>query len=106
MLGLAGVVTGHWLVTGLVLRDDGLATASPLTGSPRSPPLTWFLQTLGPSWLAGVLPVFSPLHRGVRAAVSRSPWWTLAPVALLAVPDLGRFAAGEPGPAALQAFAY
>ncbi|MEU5902755.1 acyltransferase family protein [Micromonospora sp. NPDC047467] len=45
---IGGVVVGHWLVTGLVLADDGgLHQASPLTALPGLAPLTWVLQTLG-----------------------------------------------------------
>jgi len=45
---ICGVVLGHWLVTGLVLADDGgLHQASPLTALPGLAPVTWVLQTLG-----------------------------------------------------------
>ncbi|MEV5691895.1 acyltransferase family protein [Micromonospora globbae] len=45
---VAGVVLGHWLVTGLVLTSDGaLAQASPLAAMPALAPATWLLQTLG-----------------------------------------------------------
>ncbi|MGI5519737.1 acyltransferase family protein [Micromonospora sp. CA-259024] len=45
---IGGVVLGHWLVTGLVLADDGgLHQASPLTALPGLAPFTWVLQTLG-----------------------------------------------------------
>ncbi|MDG4811286.1 acyltransferase [Micromonospora sp. WMMD1120] len=45
---IGGVVLGHWLVTGLVLGDDGgLRQASPLTALPGLAPVTWVLQTLG-----------------------------------------------------------
>ncbi|MFC4017643.1 acyltransferase family protein [Micromonospora sp. GCM10011542] len=45
---IGGVVLGHWLVTGLVLADDGgLHQASPLVALPGLAPVTWALQTLG-----------------------------------------------------------
>ncbi|MFC0504731.1 acyltransferase family protein [Micromonospora costi] len=45
---VAGVVLGHWLVTGLVLGSDGsLHQASPLVAMPGLAPVTWVLQTLG-----------------------------------------------------------
>ncbi|MFC3500218.1 acyltransferase [Micromonospora krabiensis] len=45
---IAGVVLGHWLVTGLVLAPDGsLHQASPLAAMPALAPATWLLQTLG-----------------------------------------------------------
>jgi hypothetical protein len=50
---IAGVVAGHWLVTGLVAGPDGVTTASPLTTMPFLAPATWFLQTLGLLFFAG-----------------------------------------------------
>lgn len=50
---IAGVVLGHWLVTGLVLGPDGLRTASPLSAMPALAPATWALQTLGLFFFAG-----------------------------------------------------
>ncbi|MEV6813063.1 acyltransferase family protein [Micromonospora sp. NPDC051296] len=45
---VAGVVLGHWLVTGLVLDAGGTLTqASPLTAMPALAPASWALQTLG-----------------------------------------------------------
>jgi hypothetical protein len=47
-IAVAGVVTGHWLVTCLVIRPDGtLAAVSPLARMPWLAPFTWLLQTLG-----------------------------------------------------------
>jgi peptidoglycan/LPS O-acetylase OafA/YrhL len=47
-IAVVGVVTGHWLVTCLVIRPDGaLAAVSPLAGMPWLAPATWLLQTLG-----------------------------------------------------------
>jgi hypothetical protein len=50
---IAGVVAGHWLVTGLVPGPDGVATASPLTAMPGLAPASWLLQTLGLLFFAG-----------------------------------------------------
>ncbi|GGK71897.1 membrane protein [Mangrovihabitans endophyticus] len=47
-LAIAGVVTGHWLVTALVTGPDGTwRSASPLSRMPELAPLTWVCQTLG-----------------------------------------------------------
>ena len=50
---IAGVVTGHWLVTALVPGPDGVTVASPLTTLPEAAPVTWVLQTLGLLFFAG-----------------------------------------------------
>jgi acyltransferase-like protein len=51
---ICGVVGGHWLVTGLVLDDDGvLRQVSPLAALPGFTPLSWVLQTLGLFFFAG-----------------------------------------------------
>ncbi|MEV4703505.1 acyltransferase family protein [Actinoplanes sp. NPDC049316] len=50
---IAGVVLGHWLVTGFVLTPDGLRVSSPLSAMPGLAPVTWFLQTLGLFFFAG-----------------------------------------------------
>jgi hypothetical protein len=48
VLGIAGIVAGHWLVTALVLAPDGaLVARSPLAGMGWLAPVTWLLQTLG-----------------------------------------------------------
>jgi len=53
-IAIAGVVIGHWLVTALVLGDDGvLHVRSPLAALPAAQPLSWLLQTLGLFFLAG-----------------------------------------------------
>ncbi|GAA0743554.1 acyltransferase [Dactylosporangium roseum] len=47
-LAMIGVVSGHWLVTGLATDADGaLHQQSPLRQLPMLVPLTWILQTLG-----------------------------------------------------------
>nr|WP_180214536.1 hypothetical protein [Phytohabitans suffuscus] len=63
-VAIAGVVLGHWLVTGLVLGPGGgLDQASPLRALPSFAPVTWVLQTLGLFFFAG----------GYAAARSRRP---------------------------------
>jgi hypothetical protein len=53
-VAIAGVVGGHWLVTGLVVHADGvLRQASPLAAMPALAPVTWLLQTLGLFFFAG-----------------------------------------------------
>ncbi|NAZ86910.1 acyltransferase family protein [Kineococcus indalonis] len=65
---LAAVVAGHWLVTGLAVRPDGLAAVSPLPVLPGLAPLTWVLQTLGPLFLAAG---FAAARRGRGGAPAR-----------------------------------
>ena len=53
-VAMAGVVGGHWLVTGLVVGPDGvLRPESPLTAVPALSPVTWVLETLGLFFFAG-----------------------------------------------------
>lgn len=73
-VAVLGVIAGHWLVTALVLRPDGLVVDSPLRWSPGLAPLSWVLQTLGLFFFAG----------GFAAARSRTGWWRK--VWVLAVP--------------------
>jgi hypothetical protein len=66
---IVGVVTGHWLVTGLVAGPDGVTTASPLSAMPALAPATWFLQTLGLLFFAGgYAAARRPAHRRHRDA--------------------------------------
>ncbi|NGM14369.1 acyltransferase family protein [Verrucosispora sp. CWR15] len=59
---VAAVVLGHWLVTGLVLDEEGaLNLASPLTAMPALAPASWVLQTLG-------LFFFAAGHASARSA--------------------------------------
>lgn len=77
-IAIAGVVLGHWLVTGLVLAPDGgLAQASPLRALPWLTPATWLLQTLGLFFFAA----------GYAAARSRSR--PVSQLRRLAVPVVG-----------------
>jgi hypothetical protein len=53
-VAIAGVVGGHWLVTGLVVDDAGAwRQASPLAAMPALVPVSWLLQTLGLFFFAG-----------------------------------------------------
>ena len=80
---IAGVVGGHWLVTGLVVAPDGgLRPASPLVAMPQGAPASWALQTLGLFFFAG----------GFAAARSR-----LSPVPSLSRPPASPARAGTPG---------
>ena len=77
-VAIAGVVGGHWLVTGLVMDDAGAwRQASPLTAMPALVPVSWLLQTLGLFFFAG----------GFSAARStgrrRSPAALIRPLLLL-----------------------
>ena len=65
----AGVVLGHWLVTGLVPGPDGVTTASPLSTMPGGAAATWLLQTLGLFFFAGG---YAAARRTVRRPVARS----------------------------------
>jgi hypothetical protein len=66
----AGVVAGHWLVTGLVPGDDGAwRQASPLTAMPALAPVTWLLQTLGLFFFAGG---FAAARSSRRRSTTRS----------------------------------
>jgi hypothetical protein len=71
-VAIAGVVGGHWLVTGLVVDDDGAwRQASPLAAMPGFVPVSWVLQTLGLFFFAGGF---------AAAAARRSPSRTAAVV--------------------------
>jgi hypothetical protein len=77
-VAIAGVVGGHWLVTGLVVDDAGAwRQASPLAAMPALVPVSWLLQTLGLFFFAG----------GFAAARStgrrRSPAALIRPLLLL-----------------------
>ncbi|MFF5218667.1 acyltransferase family protein [Micromonospora sp. NPDC000442] len=114
---VAGVVLGHWLVTGLVLDAEGaLDLASPLTTMPTLAPVSWVLQTLGlffftaghasarsadrhpgPGWLAHrlrrlLLPAIALLGTGsavlLAAAVAGVPDGTLSVALTLAISPL------------------
>ncbi|MGC9668800.1 acyltransferase family protein [Planosporangium sp. 12N6] len=65
-LAVVGVVTGHWLVTAVVVDPVGWAVASPLRAMPALTPLTWLLQTLAPLFLAAGYAAFTSLGRAPR----------------------------------------
>src|SRR5579862_2779258 len=53
-LAIAGVIGGHWLVTALVLgQNGGLSDSSPLASMPWLAPLSWIFQTLAVFFLVG-----------------------------------------------------
>ena len=53
-VAMAGVVGGHWLVTGLRIDGEGAwRQASPLAAMPDLAPVSWVLQTLGLFFFAG-----------------------------------------------------
>ncbi|MEV0714624.1 acyltransferase [Asanoa sp. NPDC050611] len=73
-IAIAGVVLGHWLVTALVVGDDGaLHVQSPLAALPAMQPISWLLQTLGLFFLAGgyAAAASAAKRRADRAAVRR-----------------------------------
>ncbi|SNT62825.1 Acyltransferase family protein [Asanoa hainanensis] len=85
-LAIAGVVIGHWLVTALVVGDDGaLHVHSPLAALPAAQPVSWLLQTLGLFFLAG----------GYAAAVS-SARRSRQPATPTSGPEASRAPGGEP----------
>jgi hypothetical protein len=66
-VAMAGVVGGHWLVTGLVVDEGGvLRQASPLAAMPQLAPVTWALQTLGLFFFAGGFAATRALNRRGR----------------------------------------
>jgi hypothetical protein len=88
-IAVVGVVSGHWLVTCLVIRPDGaLAAVSPLARMPWLAPVTWLLQTLGlfffvAGWARAARAARAP---GVACAPARSrAGWAPAVGVLLAV---------------------
>ena len=85
---IAGVVAGHWLITGLVPGPDGVTTASPLSTMPALAPVTWLLQTLGLLFFAGGYaaarrPIRRPGTRGGVARLVRAALALLAGLALV-----------------------
>jgi hypothetical protein len=70
-LAILGVVLGHWLVTAVVVGDDGMVrVASPLKHLPQLAPVSWVFQTLAVFFLVGgqvgVTGYASARARGVR----------------------------------------
>ncbi|MBA3278449.1 MAG: acyltransferase [Geodermatophilaceae bacterium] len=61
-----GVVSGHWLVTAVVVGDYGLAVTSPLRHLPDLAPLTWVLQALAPFFCAAGFAATRALEGGQR----------------------------------------
>ncbi|HEV7900092.1 MAG TPA: acyltransferase [Planosporangium sp.] len=65
-LGIVGVVTGHWLVTAVVVDTVGWGVASPLRSLPALTPVTWVLQTLAPLFFAAGYAATASLGRADR----------------------------------------
>lgn len=88
---ILGVVIGHWLVTAVVLRDNGhLVDESTLAHLPALAPVTWLLQPLAVFFLVGgrvgALSHASACARGVgyRAWLSVRLWRLARPVLVFA----------------------
>ncbi|MFI7550042.1 acyltransferase family protein [Micromonospora sediminimaris] len=87
---VAGVVLGHWLVTGLVLDTEGaLNLASPLTTMPALAPVSWVLQTLG-------LFFFAAGHASARSADRHlGPGWVRHRLRRLLLPAVALLGTGS-----------
>ncbi|MBQ1052942.1 acyltransferase [Micromonospora sp. C51] len=87
---VAGVVLGHWLVTGLVLDAEGaLNLASPLTTMPTLAPVSWVLQTVG-------LFFFAAGHASARSADRHSgPAWVTHRLRRLLLPAIALLGTGS-----------
>lgn len=90
-LAILGVVLGHWLVTAVVLRDNGhLVDESTLAHLPALAPVTWLLQPLAVFFLVGgrvgALSHASACSRdvGYRAWLSARLWRLARPVLVFA----------------------
>ncbi|WP_433528996.1 acyltransferase family protein [Micromonospora sp. CA-263727] len=86
---VAGVVLGHWLVTGLVLDAGGrLTQASPLTAMPALAPASWALQTLG-------LFFFTAGYASARSAARHTgPGWLTRRLRRLILPAVALLGTG------------
>ena len=76
---VVAVVSGHWLVTAVVVDDYGMSVTSPLRDLPDLAPLTWVLQALAPFFCAAGFAAARTLDGG-RAWRS---WFHSRAVALL-----------------------
>lgn len=87
-LAIAGVITGHWLVTALVLSPGRTGTAlrdtSPLASMPVLTPLSWLFQTLAVFFFAGGYASARSYAGGYRAWLARRLARLARPVAALA----------------------
>ncbi|MGI8336866.1 acyltransferase family protein [Actinomadura scrupuli] len=70
-VAILGVISGHWLVTALVVRDGGLRAASPLATMPAFAPVSWILQTLAIFFFVGG-------YSGAKGYRGRYPAWLRA----------------------------
>ncbi|HWG99829.1 MAG TPA: acyltransferase, partial [Pilimelia sp.] len=74
-MAMVGVVTGHWLVTGLTVDPRGaLHQASPLSAMPVFAPLTWVLQTLGLFFFVSGYAATRGLTRALSGGASVRSW--------------------------------
>ncbi|GAA3722378.1 peptidoglycan/LPS O-acetylase OafA/YrhL [Spinactinospora alkalitolerans] len=74
-LAICGVVLGHWLVTALVVWEDGgLRVSSPLRDMPGLAPLSWVLQLLGLFFLVGGYVAARSLARSRERGQSDGAW--------------------------------
>ncbi|GLY00212.1 MULTISPECIES: acyltransferase [Actinoplanes] len=86
-VAIVGVVLGHWLVSAVVVGDDGAwHGASPLTGRPTLAPATWFLQTLALFFFAAG---FASARRHTTRSRSANRWKPLIALAVVGVPAMG-----------------
>jgi hypothetical protein len=102
-LAIAGVISGHWLVTALVPGpgdEPGLRDASPLASMPALAPLSWIFQTLALFFLVAGYSAARGGRGGYRAWLRQRLARLARPVAVLAavwVPvTAGLFLAGCP----------
>ena len=98
-IAIAGVVGGHWLVTGLMIGSGGeLRQVSPLSVMPWFAPVSWVLQTLGLFFFAGgfaaARAASRDLETAARPAVASPARRAAGPVEVAA--DLDRVAEAAP----------
>lgn len=77
---LLAVVSGHWLVTAVVVDDYGMSVDSPLRRLPSLAPLTWALQALAPLFCAAGFAA----ARSLQKRPGWRPWLVTRAGALLA----------------------
>src|SRR5215469_658327 len=105
-LAIAGVILGHWMVTALVVTNNGhgpsVRDASPLATLPLLTPASWVFQTLAVFFLVGGYSAAKSLRGGYRAWLVRRMTRLSRPVAFLAATwtllGAGLIAAGVPWP--------
>ncbi|MFG1606239.1 acyltransferase family protein [Actinoplanes sp. NPDC049265] len=89
-VAVAGVVGGHWLVTGLVIGGDGAwHQASPLSQMPALAPASWFFQTLALLFFAGGFGAGRPRPNSPSRNTSGPPQRTSGQAGPSGQPDTG-----------------